>query len=267
MKLPNIDIIVMRFFLTIILVSLVHLSFAQQYTDVPAKHNSISIIPGYDQFKDENLHPKVFRGLTIGALYLHSSISRNISEYGAGLRISLTNMEYESFPSSAHIRILGSYRYLFAIVRSENLDYYLGPVADLQYGASAYFNWDDSHLYFANYLSGGIGNRVRYRRGNKSFDLNLEIPLFSFICRPEPNRQYKIDDMTFGGILKNLTGSPEGALPDKNLFVKTGLEMNFISRGRKARCVGYNFIYHYMQATGGNPYQNMEHSISYRFIF
>lgn len=257
----------MKVILTIILVSLVQLSFAQPYTGVPEKQNSISVNPGYIQFKDENLHPKVFRGLTIGSLYQHSAIRRNISEYSAGLNISLTNTKYESFPSSANILILGSYRYLFAFVRSENLSYYLGPAADLQYGTSAYFNWDDSHLYFANYLSGGIGNRIRFRMGNKSFDFNLNIPFISLICRPDPNRQYKIDNVTFGGILKNLSSNPELALLNKNFYVRTGLEMNFLVKGRKTRSAGYYLKYHFMKASDGNPYQNIEHSVSYRFIF
>jgi hypothetical protein len=241
---------------------LAHLSFAQQYANKPLKQNNISINIGLIQFKDENLHPRVFRGLTVGSSYRHSKISRNISEYYAGLNISLTNMEYESFPSSANILVLGSYRFLFTIVRSENVSYYLGPVADLQYGTSGYFNWDDSHLYFANYLSGSIGNRIRFRMGNKSLDFNLEIPLISCISRPDSNRQYKIDEITFGGILKNLSSNPELALLNKNFYVKTGLEMYFLFKDRKTRSLGYYLKYQFMQATNGNPYQSIEHSIS-----
>lgn len=257
----------MKVILCIILASLFQLSFAQQYTDVPVKQNSISINPGYIEFKDENLHPKIFRGLTIGSYYLHSKISKNISEYSAGLNFSLTNTVYESFPSSANILILGSYRYLFAIVRGDNLSYYLGPDADLQYGTSAYFNWDDSHLYFANYLSAGIGNRIRFKMGDRSFDFNMDIPFISFICRPDSIRQYKIDDVTFGGIFKNLSSNSEFALLNKNFYVKAGLDMNFLIKGKKTRSVGYHFKYHIMQASNANPYQNIEHTISYKFIF
>jgi len=257
----------MKLILTVILTLPVYFSYAQQNTNVPVMQNCISITLGYNQFKDENLHPKVFHGLTIGSYYLHSRISKNISEFSVGLKISVMNTAYEDFPSSANILILGNYRYLFTLVHNEKMEYYLGPVADVQYGSSFYFNWDESHLYFANYLSGGIGNRISYRAGDKSFDFNLDIPIISCISRPEYNRQYKIDNMTFGGILTNLSSNPEAALPNKNFYVKTGLEMKLLSRGKKIRSIGYNFKYHYMQAANGNPYQNIEHAISYKFIF
>lgn len=257
----------MKAILTLALTFLVYLSFAQQIPEVPLRQNNISITLGYNQFKDKNLHPKVFRGIGIGFSYRHTKIDKNISEYSAGLKISVMNTAYEDFPSAASVLILGNYKYLFPVICIENMIYYLGPVADLQYGTNAYINWDDSHLYFANYLSGGIGNRIRYIMGDKSFDFNLDIPVISCICRPESNRQYKIDDVTFGGLLKKLASNPESALPNKNFYVKTGLEMKFLSKGRKTRSVGYNFKYHYMKATNGNPYQNIEHSISYTFTF
>jgi hypothetical protein len=257
----------MKAALALLLILLVHLSFAQQNTNLPLKQNGFSITLGHSQFKDENIHPKAFHGLTIGASFQHSRITGNISEYSLGLELSAMNTEYEEFPSSVNILILGNYRYLFPLFQNENLKYFFGLVADMQYGTSAYFNWDESHLYFANYLSGGIGNRINYRMGEKLFGLYLDIPVISCIFRPEYNRQYKIDDMTFGGILSNLWSNPEAALPNKNFYVKTGLEMQTPSKGEKIHSIGYNFKYHYMKATNGNRYQNIENVITYKFIF
>jgi hypothetical protein len=257
----------MKLILTLILTLLVYLSFAQQNTDIPVKQNSISITIGHNQFKDENIHPKVFSGLIIGALFQHSKISKSISEYKTGLNISFMNTAYEEFPSSANILIYGNYKYLYAVAHNENLIYCLGPVFDLQYGTSAYFNWDESHLYFANYLSGGIGNRISYKIGDKSFDFNLDIPIISIISRPELNRKYKIYNISFGGILRKLSSNLESALPNKNFYVQTGIEIKFPSPNNKKRSVGYNFKYHYMKANNGNPYQNIKHSVSYKYIF
>jgi hypothetical protein len=256
-----------KFILTSIFILPVHLGYAQQNTEMPVKQNSISITMGYNQFKDENIHPKVFHGLLIGSSFQHSKISKGISEYRAGLKVSLVNTVYEEFPSSANILIHGQYKYLFTITQNENLVYHLGPLADLQYGTSAYFNWDESHLYFANCLSGGIGNRITYKTGNKSFDFNIDFPIISIICRPELNRQYKIDNMSFGGIFSNLTSNLESAIPNKNFFVKTSIEMKYLSARNKSRSVGYHFKYHYMKASIGNPYQNIEHAVSYKFMF
>lgn len=256
----------MKLSLTLILSLLVHFGFSQQDTNAPSRQNGVLLTVGHDQFKDENIHPKVFRGLTLAPSFIHSKISNNISEYNVGLRFSVLHTEYEDFASAVDITVLGNYRYLFTLFHNENLIYYLGAVADMQYGTSAYSNWDESHLYFANYISGGIANRISYRMGGKSFIFNLDIPLISCIFRPEVNRQYKIDDMTFGGVMSNLASNPEAALPDKNFDLKTGLEMKFNSRGRKTHSIGYTFRYHYMKASNGNPYQNIEHAITYKFV-
>ncbi|RPH27659.1 MAG: hypothetical protein EHM93_19200 [Bacteroidales bacterium] len=247
----------------LILTSLISICYAQQNFDEPIKQNIISINLGQSQFKDENLHPKVFRGLTFGATYSHTKIRKNISEYSTGLKMSLLNTAYEEFPSALGILVHGNYKYLFSVATNEKLIFYLGLINALQYGTNAYFNWDESHFYFANYISGGIGSRINYRIGKYILDFNLDIPIISGISRPKPNRQYKIDNMTFTGIMKNLSSNPELALPNKNFFLKTGFDFRFSTR----LSVGYNFQYHFMRANNGEPYQNIEHAISYKFIF
>ena len=108
----------MKLILTLILSLTVYSSYAQENADLPLKQNCISVTIGHNQFKDENLHPKVFQGLILGSSFLHSRISKNISEYSAGFKVSLMNTSYEDFPASANILILGNYKYLFSIVHS-----------------------------------------------------------------------------------------------------------------------------------------------------
>jgi hypothetical protein len=252
---------------TIVLLFIISTAFAQQQNGSAEKQNSISIVAGYNQFKDENLHPKVHSGLLISTSFQHSEISKIISEYGAGLKVSIINTAFEEFASSANIQILGNYKYLFTIAEGDKLIYSLGPVFDLQYGASAYFNWDESHLYWANYLCGGIGNRFSYKLKGKTLNITFDIPVVSIISRPENNRQYKIDDLTFKGIVKNLCSNLEGALPDRNFYLKAGFELKTPLQNKKIRSFGYNFKYHYMQATNAMPFQNIEHSIFYKFFF
>jgi hypothetical protein len=177
------------------------------------------------------------------------------------------NTAYEDFPSAANIILNGNYKYLFAVAGNDKMDYYVGPVVDWQYGTSAYFNWDESHLYFANYLSGGLANRVTFGMRGKSFSFDLDIPVISCIFRPVSNRQYKIDNMKFGGILKNLASNPESAFPGNHFYLKTGLEMNFQSKRKKNRSVGYSLVYHTMQASYANRYQSLDHSILYNIFF
>lgn len=231
------------------------------------KSNGLSLSIGHTQLKDENVHPKVFGGLTFGVSYLHSAIGRNISEYTAGIKLSAMNTSYEDFPSAAGIKILAGYKYLFNIVQSSGFSYHLGPLADMQYGTYALFNWDESHLHFANYVSAGAGNRISYSMGNISLRLHLDFPLVSCIFRSRYNPQYKIDDMTAGGIVSNLASNPEVALPGKNFWLNSGVEMKYNSKRGKSRLLGYNSFYHHMQASTGKSYKNVENSISYKFIF
>jgi hypothetical protein len=237
--------------------------FSQQNGDDPLKQNSITLHLGSNQFKEENLHPKVFSGLILGASYSHAKIAVNTSVYCAGLKISLLSTVYEEFPGAIGISLFGNYKYLITVASKNNLVYSLGPILDLQYGTNAYLNWDESHFYFANYISGGVSNRISYSLGKSSLELNLDIPLISIICRPKPNRQYKIDEITFTGMIKNLTSNPEFAFPNKHFSVKSGIDWKYNSK----RSVGYSFKYHFMQADAGKPYQNIEQAIHYKFMF
>lgn len=239
------------------------LCIAQQNVDVPTIQNSIFLNIGYNQFKEENLHPKVFKGLIFDARYSHAKIGKNISEYSAGLKVSLLNTVYEEFLSAIGIALFGNYKYLLFAASRNKFTYSLGPILDIKYGTNALLNWDESHFYFANYLSGGISNRVDYRLNKGSLEFNLDIPIVSIICRPKLNRQYKIDEISFIGIMKNLASNPEFALPDKHFSVNSGIEWKYNSNGS----VGYNFMYHFMQADAGKPYQNIEQTIHYKFMF
>jgi hypothetical protein len=235
--------------------------------EAPLKQNSILVITGYDLFKDQNLHPKVFRGPGIGVLFEHSKTDINIQEWNAGLRFSALNTTFDEFPSAAAINLRGQYTYFFRVAVNGQMQYYIGPVGDIRYGTSAYFNWDESHLYYANHLAGGIGSRISYTSGSKTIDFNLDIPLLSVISRPALNRQYKIDNMKPGGILTNLASNPEFALPNHNFYIRSGIELNYISKHMKHRAVGCRFMYQYMKTSVGNAGQNAEYSISYQFFF
>lgn len=240
---------------------------AAQENTGQVKNDGISLSMGHTQLKDENVHPKVFGGLTFGVSYLHYATGRNISEYTAGIKLSAMNTSYEDFPSAAGIKIMAGYKHLYNIVRRSGFSYHLGPLVDVQYGTYALFNWDESHLHFANYISTGAGSRINYSMDNISLCLHLDFPLVSCIFRPRYNPQYKIDDMTAGGIISKLVSNPEAALPGKNFWLNSGVEMKYNSHRGKSRSLGYNFFYHHMQAKAGNSYKNVENSISFKLNF
>ncbi len=249
----------------------------------PVRLNSINLEAGHTQVKDLNLHPKVFNGLRLGAYYERLVKSRTgslsvdsasgsyfhrqiIMTYSAGFNIEAINTSYEDFPSAAVINLQGNFKYLFPARRRENPIYFIGPAARLQYGTSLYFNWDESHLYYANYISAAIAGRSEIKIADKIFYAGLEIPIVSVICRPIPNRLYKIDDMTFRGVLSTLADNPEFALPDKNFYVGSEIMMEYHTQKYKLREVGARFMYHYMKASDGYPYRYATINISYKFF-
>jgi hypothetical protein len=255
----------MKFLLPLLLLNIfIAEGLAGQDLIIPVKQNSLSFNLGHIQNKEENLHPKVFRGFHAGAEYMHSHMKKHISEFSTHLNLSLLNTVYEGFASAPGISLQGHYHYLFPVIKKAGWNYYTGPAANLQYGANAYFNWDESHIYFANFISAGISNRLNFNTGNYIIVFTFDLPVFSFINRPQSNRQYKYDDFTFTGVVKNLYGQPEPAFPGNHFFMKSKLE--FSLGKQRLRYIGFNFQYQYMRAEKGMPFQHVEQSVSYRYI-
>src|SRR6056297_2703450 len=105
----------MKIKLTLLFTFWISFCIAQQVTVDTLKQNRIIINLGYNQFKDENLHSKVFRGLKLGSAYTRTRKRENISEYTTGFDISLLNTTYEEFPSALSILLQANYKYLFSV--------------------------------------------------------------------------------------------------------------------------------------------------------
>lgn len=243
------------------------LCLAQPIVQNSSNINSIQINLGHNQIKEANLHPKVFRGLNIGASYSHTKERKHISEITTGLELLLLNTIYEPFPSAAGIEISSAYKHLFTLLKNDEISFYIGSISDLKLGTNSYFNWDESHLYYANYISQGISNRISYFTNKNQFDFNIDLPVISIISRPTLNRQFKIDDMTFLGVIKNLTSNPQLAFPNQNFYIKTGVEFFFSQNRIKNRSIAYNFKYQRVCANEGKPYQTIKQTITYKFLF
>jgi hypothetical protein len=233
----------------------------------PVQRNNLTLQTGFDQFQDHNLHPKVFRGLMLGVAFSHQRTDVRITFLEIGLKTSFINTDYEEFPSALSFRLHGNFGYLFPVYSNARFDVFLGSVSDLQFGTNMYFNWDESHLYYANYLSEGIGGRLIFRKERNHFEFELDVPLLSLISRPEMDRQYKIDDISFGGIMKNLYSNPELVLPNHHFFVRTGVEYKYQTGKSKERSWGYQVRYHFMQSKCGEPFRGVEQKVTYKIFF
>jgi hypothetical protein len=142
---------------------------------------------------------------------------------------------------SGNINLGLNYSHTFLIFQKNNLRYYLGPQASLCYSFMLFPNWDDSHSYWADYLSFGSNNilSVSLRHESEWFT-SLNFSLFGLFSRPEGIRQFKMDDSSFGGILKALNSNIEPGLMNKVFQINFKTEYRFPVFVTKREAITFN---------------------------
>jgi hypothetical protein len=91
-----------------------------------------------------------------------------------------------------------------------------------------YPNWDDSHGYWADYLSFGPNNILSVSLKHESeWVTSLNFALISFFSRPEEIRLYKMDDSSMDGILKALNSNIETGSISRALQINFKTEYRF----------------------------------------
>jgi hypothetical protein len=231
----------------------------------PARTHTLTLRAGHTQLKENNLHPFVFRGLHMGVTYGYALSKNSHKSFSAGLESSLHNTRLEQFPSAASLMLVADYKHRYTLYAHSGIHYALGPAGYARYGTNMFFNWDESHLYYANFLGAGISQRLLYPFRKCTIGLELDIPLFAMAHRPEPNRQYKIDDMTFTGIVRNLTANPHLALPWHMAALDAVVQLSDHTHSK--RTIGYHFRHLAMHVHGSRPFRNIQHNLLYVFQF
>ena len=138
----------------------------------------------------------------------------------------------------------------------------------LNYNLSFYPNWDESHFYWGDFLSLGIANKFKYNLNQTQFIiLDISIPVFSIFSRPEFNRQYKIDDISFSGILNEMNSNLETGTLDKSFFIHSQIEYQFRISNKIRQTFFYSYNYTRIKSSKGLPFQNSQHKIGFKFYF
>lgn len=223
---------------------------------------------GVKQVKEVNLVPKVHRGMAYSLsynYYLQEERSFRVLEIEAAY--AGLHSRYEKPAASQYLQLKASYSFLFSLYHNEYFSFYAGPQAGFGYGLGFYPNWDDSHLYWADYIGAGGAGLITYRREKGIWLLKTTLPVFSMISRPEKSRQYKIDDISAGGIIKNMNSHWEPAFPDRNFASGTGLEYLHPSGNKLSLSIGYSFHYLYMKADKGSPFLSVDNSLTFKLFF
>ncbi|MCF8379080.1 MAG: hypothetical protein K9H49_05845 [Bacteroidales bacterium] len=240
---------------------------AQGVPDV-IKLNSFQLDGGVNKLKEENLHTKVHTGLLYGLVYEHTRQTKNISNFGIGLRFSRLKTKYEELSASANIQLFGKYGYLFESVKSSRVAYNIGPGIKLHYNLSYYPNWDESHLYWGSSLNFGISNKFKYQvNNNQTLAFDLYFSLFSILSRPERDRQYKIDNISVLGILKNLNSNLEAGTVNKSFQTTFRAEYLFHTSENITQAICYSYDYSRLKENEGNPFQGSLHQLGLKIYF
>ncbi len=233
-----------------------------------AKRNCLTLDFGLNQIKEENIHPKVHSGTITGLEYSHTLETKNISEWGLNFRYSRLKTTYEDLSASANIQIAAHYHCLFKAISRQRYTYAVGPEVKLNYNIGLYPNWDESHLYWANAFSVGVDNEFRYKISETGLlILNGYISVVSLLSRPDPNRQYKFDDLSFGGVMDSFHSNMVAGTVNKAINCVFQAEYKFGVSTRLSQGLFYRAEYSRMKGSPALPFQQNIHHVGLKLYF
>jgi hypothetical protein len=226
---------------------------ADPSTDHPTNH-SVSLQFGLNQIRERDLLPLVHKGSVTELAYETEKIKGSMRQFQLLLSYSRLKTSLEEMAKSANIGLGLNYSYDFLVLKKNNLRYYAGPQASLQYSFMMYPNWDESHSYWADYLSFGAGNMltVSFRHENEWFS-SLYFSLLGFFSRPDPVRQFKMDSTSPGGVLKAFNSNIETGFPNKLLLINYKTEYRFPVFTHKREAFTFNMNILRMSRNNGEP--------------
>jgi hypothetical protein len=228
--------------------------------------NEVHFEAGVNQIREENIHGKRHAGPLLGFNYSYGNIKKNICSIEAGLGISGLKTSDENRLSSANVRLHANCYYLFPAAWDNKISYFPGPEISLDYSASFYPNWDESRMYWADYMGAGIRNKFVFAViPRNQFILDVSIPVIFLLSRPNPDRKYKADDFSFSGIMKNLYRNPEVLSLKKSVVVKTTLEHQMKTAKSNIPAFYYSFCYYKLRTGNRPPFRNIVHQFGVKF--
>jgi len=257
----------LKYSLILILLTFSVKLFAQETTLAP-KRSSLHLSYGFNQVKEENLHPKVHSGSITTFSYGRYFKSMNISELEISLSYSRVRTGYEDWSKTVNGQLEAEYKYLFAAVSRNKISYSVGPEINICYNVNFYPNWDESHLYWANQLSLGVGNRFSYAISeSQSLVFDLGFSFFSVLSRPINDRQYKIDDTSFGCIVESLHSNPESGSFGKSFRLSCNAEYRFHLNRKVSKAFCYTFDYVKAEGENSSLFQNNSNQLGFKIYF
>lgn len=227
----------------------------------------VSLQLGVNQIKDENLHPKTSSGLISQIVYGFEKQQKKRQQFEILLGYSRLKTEREELSKTLNLRIRLEYSLDFKVVDHPKFAYQLGPDVVLDYNATYFPNWDDSHIYWADYLSIGIKNTLQVAlRDQREWRTTVAFPLFSVFSRPALYRLYKIDETDAGGFITNLNSDITAAHLMNVFHIKLQTEYRFPAFRQSRESLFYAFEWVSVKNDEGLPFQKLVHAIGIKFF-
>lgn len=215
-----------------------------QDTDLSSNHvktYSVNFQLGLNQIKELNLLPLVHKGRLTELSFETEKITSSLRRFEFSFLYSRIKTGEEELAKSGNIKLGFDYSYNFLIFQKNNLKYYLGPQASLCYSYMLYPNWDDSHGYWADYLSFGPNSilSVSLKHETEWFT-SLNFAVIGFFSRPEEIRPYKMDNSSIEGILKALNSNIETGSVNRAFQLSFKTEYRFPVFVNKREAITYD---------------------------
>ncbi len=218
------------------------------------KTYSVNMQVGLNQIREMNLLPMVHKGFITELSFETEKINRGLRQFQFLFTYSRIKTSLEEMSKSGNINLGLSYSYNFLIFQNNNFRYYSGPTASLSYSFMMYPDWDDSHGYWADYLSLGSSNIFSFSlRHESEWFTSLNFSLFSLFSRPGEIRPFKMDDSSFIGIFKALNSNIEPGLMNKLVQVNFKTEYRFPVFVNKREAITLNMNIIRISGNDGQP--------------
>lgn len=235
---------------------------AQDSTQLRKTQHSIAMRVGLQYIKEENLHPKTHMGLLVKLSYGFEKRKYNTSRFRTTIGYSRLKTKLEGVSKAVNFNWNTQYSRNYFIFQKNHLRYHLGLDATLAYSVSYFPNWDDSHLYWADYLSFGLSHSVTLQlKKKREWVTSFSFPLITIYSRPDQLRLYKIDDIDFEGIVKNLDGNPSLGFWNRAFPFQFETEYRFPVFNHKKEAFTYSFDFIRLRKKGENSFTQLSHQI------
>lgn len=236
-------------------------------TQMPVSFHALGITIGVNQVKEENLLPRIHSGFITSISYGHRRIEERFQDFRFALGFSRILATPENVTKSANAMITSTYSYCFKAIDEPSIKYYVGPHAKLAYSIFLYPNWDESHLYWGNSFSLGISNIAYYSFQNDTkFFSAFSVTLLSMYSRPDIPRLYKIDDVSFGGIVSDVHKNLKLGFVTKIFLLHFDIEYQFPVFQTKTEALFYSFDYAWIGKGDAFPFVQLFHQLGLRIL-